>query len=197
MKPYEIVLASQSPRRKKLLALTSLPFTALPVDTDERFDPDRSIEDNVTDIALRKACSVWQALREKQSRLVVIGADTVVALEGEALGKPADYDEAFRMLASLRNRSHQVHTGFALRHPSGSYSECVTTTVTLEPISDSDIRHYLDLAAPFDKAGSYGIQDPLMARHVKNLEGCYYNVVGLPVSKVWMALKRCIPELFR
>ena len=196
MKPPDLILASRSPRRKELLALTGLPFSIFPVDTAETCNPQMGIEENVTEIALLKASAAWDLLDEKREQAVVIGADTVVALDGAILAKPAGYDDAFRMLKALQNRSHEVHTGFALRHAAGTHIECVTTGVTFEPMSDSEIRHYLDFAQPFDKAGSYGIQDPVMACYVSRIEGCYYNVVGLPLSRLFLALKHCIPESF-
>lgn len=196
MQPPVLILASRSPRRKELLSLAGIPFSTLPVDTSEVFDPEKSIEKNVEEIALKKADAAWNTIPEKHERTVVIGADTIVALDGNVLGKPAGYSDAFRMLKVLQDRSHKVHTGFALRYPTGTYSECVTTSVVFEAMSDEEIRHYLDCAMPFDKAGSYGIQDPVMACYVRGIEGCYYNVVGLPLSRLCMALKRCIPEAF-
>ena len=196
MKPPDLILASRSPRRKELLALTGLPFSIFPVDTAEIFNPQMGIEENGAEIALLKASAAWDLLDEKRELAVVIGADTLVAMDGAILAKPSGYDDAFRMLQALQNRSHEVHTGFALRHATGTHIECVTTGVTFEPMSDNEIRHYLDFAQPFDKAGSYGIQDPVMACYVRKIEGCYYNVVGLPLSRLCLALKRCIPESF-
>jgi len=190
-----LILASQSPRRKELLSLLGMRFRTLPVETDERFDPLKTIEENVSAVAMRKAEAAWEMLHDPHERVVVIGADTVVALEGETLGKPDGYEEAFRMLQRLQNNIHKVHTGFALFSSSAACSECVTTTVEFEPMSDRRIARYLDRLKPFDKAGSYGIQDPLMACHVRRIEGCYYNVVGLPVSRLSLALQRFFPEI--
>jgi len=127
--------------------------------------------------------------------VMVIGADTVVALGSSVLGKPGSCEEAVHMLQKLQNTTHKVHTGFALLSSGNSYSECATTTVEFEPMSEHDIKRYLDRVKPFDKAGSYGIQDPLMACHVRRIDGCYYNVVGLPVSRLCLALKRYFPEI--
>ena len=93
------------------------------------------------------------------------------------------------MLKSLQNRSHRVYTGFVLLFGEKTYTECVVTTVEFEPMSDSEIQRYLLSVKPYDKAGAYGIQDPLMACYIKRIEGCYYNVVGLPLSRVSKALK--------
>jgi len=190
-----LILASQSPRRKELLSLTGIPFTTMPAETDEVFDPHLSVEENVAEIALRKATAAWNRLPEKRERRIVIGADTVVVKDGAVLGKPADYDDAVRMLQALQNSTHRVHTGFALLCASGAICECVSTTVEFEEMGEEQIRRYLDTVRPFDKAGSYGIQDPIMACHVKRIDGCYYNVVGLPVSRLCIALKRLIPGL--
>ncbi|MCF8382824.1 MAG: Maf family protein [Chlorobium sp.] len=190
-----LILASQSPRRKELLSLLGMRFRTLPVDTEERFDPSKTIEENVAAVALEKAEAAWKMLHDPHERVTVIGADTVVALNGEMLGKPDGYNNAFSMLQSLQNKTHKVHTGFALLSSAGAYSECVTTSVEFEPMNDREIAGYLDLVKPFDKAGSYGIQDPLMACYVRRIEGCYYNVVGLPVSRLCLALKRIFPEI--
>jgi septum formation protein len=190
-----LILASQSPRRRELLSLLGMRFRTLPADTDERFDPSKTIEENVAAVAQGKAEAAWKMLQDPHERVVVIGADTVVDLDGEVLGKPDGYREAFGMLQRLQNNTHKVHTGFALLSSSVSCSECVTTTVEFEPMNDREIARYLDQVRPFDKAGSYGIQDPLMACHVRRIEGCYYNVVGLPVSRLSLALKRVFPEI--
>jgi len=190
-----LILASSSPRRKELLSLLGMRFRTLPVDTDEKFDPSKTIEENVTAIAQQKAEAAWNMLHEPNENVMVIGADTVVALGSSALGKPGSYEEAVHMLKKLQNTTHMVHTGFVLLSSEYSYSECVTTTVEFEPMSLQDIKRYLDRVKPFDKAGSYGIQDPLMACHVRRIDGCYYNVVGLPVSRLCLALKRYFPEI--
>jgi septum formation protein len=195
MKTPVLILASRSPRRKELLSLLGVRFRTLPVDTNETFDPLKTIEENVTAIALQKAEAAWSMLHEPNENVMVIGADTVVALGSSVLGKPGSCEEAVHMLQKLQNTTHKVHTGFALLSSGNSYSECATTTVEFEPMSEHDIKRYLDRVKPFDKAGSYGIQDQLMACHVRRIDGCYYNVVGLPVSRLCLALKRYFPEI--
>jgi septum formation protein len=184
-----LVLASQSPRRRDILSLTLLPFETVAVETLETLDPASSIEENVTRIALEKAEAAMLLFPGQGFNTVILTADTVVAKGNRIYGKPAGFDEAFDMLKSLQNRSHRVYTGFVLFCGDTSYAECVTTTVEFEPMSDNEIKRYLLSEKPYDKAGSYGIQDPLMACHVKRIEGCYYNVVGLPLSRVCKALK--------
>ncbi|NHQ60335.1 septum formation protein Maf [Chlorobium sp. BLA1] len=184
-----LILASQSPRRKDILSLIQLPFETLAVDTEESLDPSLSIEENVTLIALRKAETAACMIEKTGQRAVILAADTVVAKGNRIYGKPADFDDAFGMLKTLQNRAHRVYTGFVLLSGDRSHTECVTTTVEFEPMSEREITRYLLSLQPYDKAGSYGIQDPLMACHIKRIEGCYYNVVGLPLSRVFKALK--------
>ena len=166
-----------------------IPFETVAVETEEIIDPECSIEDNVTNIALLKSEAAAALIGHSNRKTVILAADTVVAKGKQILGKPAGFDEAFVMLKSLQNRSHRVYTGFVLLFGDKRYTECVTTTVEFEPISDNDIRRYLLSVKPYDKAGAYGIQDPLMACAVKRIEGCYYNVVGLPLSRVWKAMR--------
>ena len=166
-----------------------IPFETLAVDTEEIIDPGLSLEDNITRIALVKAEAAAAVIAGDKRKAVILAADTVVAKGNQILGKPSGFDEAFNMLKSLQNRSHRVYTGFVLLFGEKTYTECVVTTVEFEPMSDSEIQRYLLSVKPYDKAGAYGIQDPLMACYIKRIEGCYYNVVGLPLSRVNKALK--------
>ncbi len=184
-----LILASQSPRRKDILSLMQIPFETLAVDTEEIIDPSLSLEDNITKIALAKAEAAAAVIAGDKRKSVILAADTVVAKGNQILGKPSGFDDAFNMLKSLQNRSHRVYTGFVLLFGEKTYTECVVTTVEFEPMSDSEIQRYLLSVKPYDKAGAYGIQDPLMACYIKRIEGCYYNVVGLPLSRVSKALK--------
>jgi len=194
METPKLVLASQSPRRRELLSLLAIPFTTLAVNTDETFDSRKTIEENVREIAMQKAEAAGKVYKGSQPA-VFIGADTVVVQEESVLGKPSTYDEAFRMLQNLQNATHKVHTGFAVVSDSHRHCECVTTSVTFEPMDDREIERYLEKMKPYDKAGSYGIQDPIMACYVRRIDGCYYNVVGLPVSRLCHAMKTFIPGL--
>ena len=184
-----LILASQSPRRKDILSLMQIPFETLAVDTEEIIDPSLSLEDNITKIALAKAEAAAAVIAGDKRKAVILAADTVVAKGNQILGKPSGFDDAFNVLKSLQNRSHRVYTGFVLLFGEKTYTECVVTTVEFEPMSDSEIQRYLLSIKPYDKAGAYGIQDPLMACYIKRIEGCYYNVVGLPLSRVSKALK--------
>jgi septum formation protein len=183
-----LVLASQSPRRKELLSLAGFPFETVSADIDETFDPRLTPEENVMQISIRKAEASLELVREHEAT-VILAADTTVVLDGKPLGKPVDSADAFEMLTSLQGRSHEVLTGYTVMHGDKTVTGCVKTIVELEPIPADEISRYIDTMRPFDKAGSYGIQDPLFACFVRGIEGCYYNVVGLPVSKVCAALK--------
>nr|Q3AQS4.1 RecName: Full=dTTP/UTP pyrophosphatase; Short=dTTPase/UTPase; AltName: Full=Nucleoside triphosphate pyrophosphatase; AltName: Full=Nucleotide pyrophosphatase; Short=Nucleotide PPase [Chlorobium chlorochromatii CaD3] len=192
--PYPIILASQSPRRRELLALTLLPFETMSVNTPETLNPTLSPEENVLAIAHEKADAVATILAHTKRQAIVLTADTMVAQGRHIFGKPSGFDEAFSMLQHLQGKTHQVHTGFTLRTPTINHSEYVTTHVTLNAMSSEAIAHYLHQQQPYDKAGSYGIQDPLMACHISSINGCYYNVVGLPLSRVWLALQAIIAQ---
>lgn len=185
---HKLILASQSPRRKELLALTGLPFETASVETGEIFDPALSIEDNVMAISKRKAEAVLHSGLFTGSGTVVLGSDTTVVLDGQPLGKPGDFEHAFSMLTALQGRCHEVLTGFCILHDGKAIMDYARTSVEFAAMTPDDITRYIELMHPFDKAGSYGIQDTLMACFVTRIDGCYYNVVGLPVSKVCAAL---------
>jgi septum formation protein len=189
-----LILASQSPRRKELLALTGIPFETTSVEIDETFDPALTVEENVMEISKQKAEAVMHTLPEADANAVVLGSDTTVVLDGAALGKPGDFDHAFEMLSALQGRRHEVLTGFCLLHDGNAVINYARTTVEFAPMTPSEITRYIETMKPFDKAGAYGIQDPLLACFVTRIDGCYYNVVGLPVSKVYAALKPLFPS---
>jgi len=191
--PLKLVLASQSPRRRELLALAGYPFETVSADIDEIFDPLLTIEENVMAISVRKAQAAMRLIPSPETT-VILTADTTVVLDGTPLGKPLDYGDAFMMLSSLQGRKHEVLTGFTAMLGEKRVTGYAMTVVEFEPIPAEEIRRYVDTMKPFDKAGAYGIQDPLLACFVRGIEGCYYNVVGLPVSKVCSALKQFFPS---
>lgn len=195
-----IILASQSPRRRELLAQIGVPFTVEVSDTDENVigtDPKVIVQE----LARRKALAV--ASHHADEDVTVIGADTIVVYEGEVLGKPKDPADARRMLRELSGNVHQVYTGVCVievsRDKGGSCVEegvpsedrsiretafAEVTNVFVAPLSDAEIDAYIATGEPFDKAGSYGIQG-IFARHIEKIEGDYTNVVGLPVGRLW------------
>lgn len=184
-----IVLASQSPRRRELLELMQIPFKTAPANIDETFDPDLAIEANIMNIAEKKARAAIPTAPACNENTVILGADTTVVCENTPLGKPSTYDEACEMLAMLQGSTHEVMTGFALLRGQLCCRECVTTRVEFLPMSDKEIRHYIETQKPFDKAGAYGIQDPFMSCFIHRIDGCYYNVVGLPLSRIYSVMR--------
>ncbi len=188
-----LILASQSPRRRELLAMTGIPFETASVEIDETFDPALTVEENVMAISKQKAEAVMQTLPEADAGAIVLGSDTTVLLDGAALGKPGDFEHAFEMLSALQGRSHEVLTGFCIVHNGEAMTGYARTVVEIGAMTPGEITRYIEVMKPFDKAGSYGIQDPLLACFVTGIDGCYYNVVGLPVSKVYAALKPLFP----
>ncbi|MBR5336813.1 MAG: septum formation inhibitor Maf [Lachnospiraceae bacterium] len=180
----KVILASGSPRRKELMEKAGLEFEVIPAECEEVIDPALTAEETVMSLASRKAS--WVAENEKDKRrdkTIVIGADTVVVLDGKILGKPKDKADAFSMLRALSGREHEVYTGVALISPDGkineTFSEC--TKVKFRSLSDQEIEEYIATDEPNDKAGAYGIQG-LGRRLVEETIGDYNNVVGLPVE---------------
>lgn len=183
----EVILASGSPRRRELLEQVGIPFRVVKSDTEERMTKTEPSE-VVLELSAQKAKAVADTLAEG----TVLGADTVVAIDGEILGKPADRDHAAAMLRKLQGRAHSVYTGVTLirkgREGQTTRSFCRETKVHIHAMSGKEIEAYLDTGDAFDKAGSYGIQGPFAA-YVDGIEGDYCNVVGLPVSAVYQELK--------
>lgn len=170
-----IVLASASPRRRELLPALGVPFEVIPADIDESGDDDDATR-LARDLARRKALAV-AADRPADT---VIGADTIVVLDGRQLGKPAGADEARAMLEALRGRTHHVVTGVAVIADGGEAMEAVTTAVTMRDYSDDEVTRYIARGEPFDKAGAYAVQDAEFAPAAA-VEGCRCAVIGLPL----------------
>ncbi|MBQ2879478.1 MAG: septum formation protein Maf [Anaerotignum sp.] len=184
----KLILASASPRRKELLAKTGLAFDIIPAKGEEHITKTIPAE-VVMELSLQKA----KEIADKQTEeCIVIGSDTVVAKGDEIMGKPKDREDAFRMLEMISDDCHQVYTGVSIIR-TGENAETITfaekTDVYLYPISEADINAYIESGDPMDKAGAYGIQGDF-AIHVKGIEGDYYNVVGLPIGRVYQELKK-------
>lgn len=179
----EMILASASPRRKALLEQIGIPFRVIVSDADETVASGLSPEEMVKELALRKAAAVTGNPGYEGG--TILGADTVVAVDGKVLGKPGSPEEAVQMLSLLQNRSHMVYTGVAIVDPGCGrkhvFSEA--TRVTFTPMSRDEIKEYVATGDPMDKAGAYGIQG-FCAQYIKRIEGDYNNVVGLPVSRL-------------
>ena len=186
----KLILASASPRRKELLAKTGLPFDIIPAKGEETITKTIPAE-VVMELSQQKAGEI----AEKQTEdCIIIGADTIVAKGDTIMGKPKDEDDAYRMLEMISDDCHQVYTGVTILR-TGENAESITfaekTDVYLYPISDADIHAYIASGDPMDKAGAYGIQGDF-AVHVKGIEGDYYNVVGLPIGRVYQELKKIL-----
>lgn len=183
----QLVLASSSPRRKELVASLglSLPVYILSTDTDESILPGWTPVQVVEQLSLRKAQAAARMLQQKQDKeaSLIIGADTIVVLDGEVLGKPSHDEEAKAMLRRLQGRSHEVYTGVACVLSSNGEAAVAhrMTKVQMKPLSEQQIAGYVATGEPHDKAGSYGIQG-LGSTMVDRIDGCYFNVVGLPLA---------------
>ncbi|MFR3786840.1 Maf family protein [Agathobaculum desmolans] len=181
----EIVLASASPRRRELLTLITEEFTVCPVDADETLRPEEALEREV----VRLSCSKAQAAQAMHPTAVCIGSDTLVTIDGMALGKPADAAQAADMLRRLRGRTHEVLTGLAVLPPGGAARTlCTRTRVTFRDFAEDELAAYLATGEPMDKAGAYGIQGH-GALLVERIEGDYYSVMGLPVAGLHVLLR--------
>ncbi len=183
-----LVLASQSPRRVSLLNQIGLPPQVLPSNVPENFEDRLSPAENAIRLALLKAKEIATQCNDA----FVIGADTIVVLHGELLSKPIDEKDAQRMLRLLSGRTHTVVTGFAIVDcPTGiSATEYESTAVTFREMPEEEIEQYVASGSPMDKAGAYGIQDDYGAVFVTRIEGCFYNVVGFPLSKFYSTLQK-------
>jgi len=183
----ELVLASISPRRALLLRQVGIPFIVIPPQARESMPVNGNFSETVIRNAEDKAVSVVSASAGR----AIVGADTIVDLDGRALGKPQDREEARLMLQQLSGRTHRVHTGLVLLDPASNliYREHALTSVTFRELLPTEIEAYLDSGEPFDKAGAYGIQER-GALFISNIEGCFFNVMGLPLAKFWEMLLR-------
>ena len=186
----ELILASASPRRKELLEKIGLPFTVQPAKGEERITQ-KSPAAVVMELSRQKAEEIAAA---QTGECIIIGADTIVAKDEEIMGKPKDAADAKRMLESIADDCHQVYTGVTLIR-TGAHPQSITfqekTDVFLYPISDAELDAYIASGDPMDKAGAYGIQGDF-AIHVKGIAGDYYNVVGLPIGRVYQELKQML-----
>jgi septum formation protein len=177
-----LVLASRSPRRAEILRQAGIPFTVRIAAVDETPREGESPEGCVQRLAEMKALAVPAGPNE-----TVLGADTTVVIDGEMLGKPVDDADARRMLSALSGRRHEVMTGICLRRPGDAITDWAVTEVWFAPMTEREIDEYVASGEPMDKAGAYAIQG-LASKFIEKVEGCYFNVVGLPVALVYRYL---------
>ena len=184
----KMILASSSPRRKELLQRLDYPFDIILPDVDESL---LALGSNPEKYCITLAEMKTKNISQKYPNALVIGADTIVVLGGQILNKPDDYIQAENMLSMLSGQTHQVYTGVCLKRTENNIHHTFSeiTMVTFRTLDKEDILHYIETCPPYDKAGSYGIQD-WSAVYVKNIQGCYDNVVGFPLSRFYHELKK-------
>ena len=186
-----LILASQSPRRKELLGLLGIPFTIEVPKADETMEPEKDPAQQVAEVSRRKALATSAGEKD-----VVVAADTIVVCDGQILGKPKDRADAVRMLQMLSGRTHQVMTGMTVLRGDQCRTVTEVTDIHFRKLSEEEICRYVATKEPMDKAGGYGIQGGA-ALFAERLVGDYYNVVGLPVCRLWQLLGEIAPELLK
>ncbi len=203
-----LILASNSPRRKELLVGLGIPYDVLVIKgIDESYPVDLPANE-VAEFIARKKAKAYEGQRskvksqrqnssEKTSDLrpstfdsILLTADTIVVCDGEILGKPRDAEDACSMLRKLSGKTHQVYTGYCLQKGDKTVSGTVCSDVTFKELSDEEITHYVNEYKPFDKAGAYGIQEWIGYIGITGIRGSYYNVMGLPVQRIYEELKK-------
>lgn len=184
LKGYRVVLASGSPRRQQYLKELDIDFEVRLKEVEEIY-PDSLKGHEITDFLAELKTSAFESLQDDE---ILITSDTIVWHEGKALGKPKDRDDAFAMLASLSGKTHEVITSVCIRNKEQKDIFNETTRVTFNVLTDDQIAYYLDRYRPYDKAGSYGIQEWIGLVAIAKIEGSYANVVGMPVDKVYTHL---------
>ena len=185
----DIILASKSPRRMELLAMLGLDFTVIPAEGDENADPNAEPGEMVMWLASQKA----EEVAKYHPDSLVIGSDTLVFLDGKPLGKPHTEDEAFKMLSSLSGRTHLVCTGVAVIYGDRRIVDFEKTDVEFRELTTEEIWEYIETGEPMDKAGAYGIQGRGSV-FIPGIKGDYFNVVGLPLCKLWTILNEFMED---
>ena len=184
----KIILASQSPRRKQLLEWAEIPFEIIIQSTDESYPNNLSVEEIAIHIARNKALAVLQVT---QANIPVLAADTIVVLNSEVIGKPVNRADAIDILNKLSGQQHTVITGVVIRHGEKEIAFADATEVEFHQLTLEQIEFYVDKYQPYDKAGAYAIQEWIGVVGIKSVKGDFYNVMGLPVSRVVQALLQC------
>ena len=185
----KIVLAYGSPRRKTLLEWAEVSFEVIVKPTDESYPSELAIDEVPVHIARQKALAVARDLTNNE---LVIAADTIVVLENEMIGKPTSREDAIQILSKLAGKTHRVITGVVLLAGANETTFADTTTVHFHPLTQEQISFYVDKYKPYDKAGAYAIQEWIGVVGIKSVEGDFYNVMGLPVSRVLQALHKML-----
>lgn len=181
---YNIILGSASPRRKEILKMLDLPFIVMPLNAPEDFPPHLIAEEIAEYLAEKKA-----TLYEPRENELLITADTIVWINNTILNKPANLNEAKQMLKLLSNNVHSVYTGVCIKTPYHTFIFSDESKVYFKELSDKEIDYYLEKYQPYDKAGSYGVQEWIGATAIYKIEGSYFNVMGLPIHLIYQHLK--------
>ena len=188
-----LILASQSPRRQMLLTWADVPFEVIVSDSDETYPASLDLNEVPVYIAKNKAQAVYEKIilsYPQHMNKNIVAADTIVVLEGNVLGKPANKAEAIASLTALSGKTHRVITGVVLRYQGKEYSFSETTLVTFNTLTLAQIEYYVENYKPYDKAGGYAIQEWIGVVGIHSIEGDFYNVMGLPVSKLLQKIKQ-------
>lgn len=188
LNPYntmKLLLASQSPRRKELLSSLGFDFEVIKIDCEEILPEDIEIGEAATYLSDLKAAAFGELTDDE----VLLTADTVVAIDNQILGKPKDENEARHMLRSLSGKTHQVYTGITIKSVNKTWTETDVADVEFDEITDDEIEYYIQNYRPFDKAGSYGIQEWMGMAKISKMNGSFYTIMGLPTHLVYKILK--------
>ena len=190
-----IILASNSPRRKELLAGLGIPYDVFVLQGIDESYPDNLPANEVAEYIARKKAKAYRNENAKLSIIncqlsIILTADTIVVCDGEILGKPHDADDACAMLRKLSGKTHQVYTGYCLQTADKTVSGTVCSDVTFKELSDEEITYYVEKYNPLDKAGAYGIQEWIGYIGITGIRGSYYNVMGLPVQRIYEEIKK-------
>lgn len=185
IKKMKILLASNSPRRKELLTNLGYDFEVVSIDCDEIYPANLKVE-NIAEFLSELKSNSFRTLENDE---VLITADTIVAIDNEVLGKPKDEEHEKIMLQKLSGKTHQVYTGITIRTPEKSISKTDVALVEIDKLSENEIDFYLKNYKPFDKAGSYGVQEWFGMAKIRKMEGSYYTIMGLPTHLVYSILK--------
>lgn len=195
---HKIILASQSPRRKQLLEWAEVPFEVIVKSTEETYPPTLAVEEVPVYIARQKALVIQEHLQEQVSALnnqIILAADTVVVLGSTIIGKPTDRQNAIDILTSLSGQTHQVITGVVILRDNNETAFADITSVSFYDLTQEQIEFYVDKYKPYDKAGAYAIQEWIGVVGIKSVSGDFYNVMGLPVSRVVQELRKIELEI--
>ena len=179
-KMNRVILASQSPRRKELLSLLNIKYEAIPADIQETIDPNNNLEKEIEKLSYQKAFHIFKDNKDA----LVIGADTIVKIDNQILGKPKSIDEAKKMLQTLSNNTHEVVTGVTILKDNNVETFSCTAKVTFYPLTENEIDDYIKTNEPMDKAGAYAIQG-IGAKFIKSIDGDFYTIMGLPIAELY------------